>query len=236
MPRSACPHCGYALQAIDLIPILSWLCLRGRCRNCKVPISFLYPLIEAITALACVGLYWVYGLNASALLIMMTAPFLIALVVIDFEHYILPDSLNVILASLWFCVLIVKMLAGAISYSDAGWACVYGSSSAFIYAFIAWLTGQTMKLILKKEALGFGDVKFFAVAGLWLGVPYLSYFLMLAGICGIVIGLVYRLVFKNQYFPFGPALIVSYYCLLITKGLLTAEKSGVLYVPFPFLR
>jgi leader peptidase (prepilin peptidase)/N-methyltransferase len=214
MSRSACPHCGRTLSAIDLVPLFSWICLGGRCRTCRAPIGWSYPLTEALAAAACIGIFLVYGLTPASLGIMLAVPFLVALLVIDLRHFLLPNSLNLILGVLGFVMLLTgytPWLADTALPSRL----IQGVAGAVIFAVSSWLIGFVMKKILKKEALGFGDVKFFAVAGLWLGPGALPLFLMFSGVFGVIIGGVYRMLTKEMYFPFGPALIVAFYGLIL---------------------
>jgi prepilin signal peptidase PulO-like enzyme (type II secretory pathway) len=214
MPRSACPQCGATLGVFDLIPLFSWIFLGGKCRACHAPIGWVYPAVELATALGCVGLFFGWGLSALSLLAMLAVPFLVALTVIDFRHLILPNTLNALLAGLWAVFIAAAFMTGA----DPAGVVHYlfmGLTGGFCYGLLSFLLGLLVKIWLKKEALGLGDVKFFAVAGLWLGLPLLPAFLMAAGILGVIMGSVYRIVIKEAYFPFGPALIAAFYLLLL---------------------
>jgi leader peptidase (prepilin peptidase)/N-methyltransferase len=212
--RSACPHCNTTLQVLDLVPVFSWLFLGGKCRYCKAPISIKYPATEVATALACIGVFTGCGFTPQSLVIMLAMPFLIALAVIDLKLFLLPDSLNAALGLLWPVYLMAGILEGR-SWPASGLLVLNGMGSACLYTALSFGLGWIMKKVLKKEALGFGDVKFFAVAGLWLGIAWLPYFLILAGILGVILGIGYRIVIKSAYFPFGPALIASFYILLV---------------------
>jgi len=89
---------------------------------------------------------------------------------------------------------------------------------AAIFAFVSWALGFVLTKILKKDSLGFGDVKVFLVSGLWLGLYMLPYFMILSGVLAIIIGLFWRFHLKKQVFPFGPALITALYGLLLFEG------------------
>lgn len=209
--RSACPHCGYTLRVRDLVPVFSWLWLRGQCGQCRAPISPMYPLAELAVLGGFLSVYFGFGLDWPYLALYLLVPVLVALLFVDIEHYILPDGL--VLAAgilgalhwglLWFHALVDERTL--INIYLAG---------AFVYGVLAWVLGATMSRVLKKEALGFGDVKFFAVAGLWLGVSNLAYFAMLSGVLGVVLGLVWKKAGKGEVFPFGPALIIALFVLL----------------------
>jgi prepilin signal peptidase PulO-like enzyme (type II secretory pathway) len=213
--RSRCPSCQKQLRFLDLIPLFSWLMQKGRCRYCKASIPARYPLIELAVFLACMAVYSQWGLTGQGFLIMMCVPFLAALFVIDMEHMILPDQLT--LACLALGIGFIGLQA-----FESGWQEIFlthVAGGAVLYSLFAWGLGALMKLILKKDALGFGDVKFFSMAGLWLGVGQLSAFLILSGVMGVVWGGIWGLMKKERVFPFGPALILTFYfCLLAQKA------------------
>ncbi|MCC7304804.1 MAG: prepilin peptidase [Alphaproteobacteria bacterium] len=211
--RSACPHCNAVLKARDLVPLFSWIFLRGRCRACGQKISAEYPLTELASVLACLGIYWSFGLSFHAFLLFACIPFLLALLVVDIQHMILPDLLVTCLGGLG-----LLNLAGEIIFSNPvtfpGGA-LDSIAGAFGYGFLAWGLGWIMEKVLKKEALGFGDVKFFIVAGLWLGLSHLGLFCILSGLLGVLVAIIWKIAKKGPVFPFGPALILSLYFLLI---------------------
>ncbi len=213
--RSSCSACGKALTAIDLIPLLSWAVNKGQCRQCGSKVSVFYPLQEICSALLCLGIYAAFGMTVQALIIIFTIPFLIALFLIDLEHKRLPDILVIIVASFG---LIRLAYIGASNGLDISIYLIEYGAGAVVFSFIFWLMGMLTGKILNKQALGLGDVKFAAASGLWLGLSNLSYFLILSGVLGVAIGLVWKYIVKEAKFPFGPALILSLYILLLTQG------------------
>ncbi len=214
--RSACPQCKANLSALDLIPVLSWCLSGGKCRHCSNKISSRYPLTETVSGVLCVLVYLVFGLNISSLFLMASVPFLIALCVIDLKHMILPNQLVFILVGIGGARLLYWLSLGEdLQAADLLTVYVVG---AFAYGFLSWFLGFVLTKILKRNSLGFGDVKFFIVAGLWLGLYALPYFMILSGTLAIVFALGWRVVFKQDVFPFGPALIVSFYSLLLLQG------------------
>jgi prepilin signal peptidase PulO-like enzyme (type II secretory pathway) len=203
--RSSCPSCGHALGVRDLVPLFSWVFLRGRCRYCKAPIGLRYPLIEGTTMMLCVVVAMLHGVGVPGLVLMVAMPFLVALLVIDMDHMILPDQLNIILFVLGiFYIFVFDPFRIEIALMGA-----------VLYAGLLWVTGWIMRALLKKEAVGFGDVKFFAVAGLWLGPWMLPFFLCLSGVAGVVFGLIWKSMRRGVVFPFGPALIASFIFFLL---------------------
>lgn len=212
--RSACPHCHHTLSALDLVPVLSWLFLRGRCRYCQAKIGLFYPAIELICLAACCLLYWVHGFTPVSVLMMVAVPFLLALVVVDFKYMILPNSAVGGVAVLGAAALVAEYAAGHLSL----WAAGAYIAAALIYGGFSLLMGFVVSRVLKKEALGMGDVKFFAVAGLWLGLGAFPAFCILSGVLGIVIGGLWQKITGKPVFPFGPALIAALYALWLIDG------------------
>lgn len=210
--RSACPKCNHNLGVFDLFPVVSWVFSGRKCRYCSTKIPARYPLLECFSAVACLGIYSVFGFSIESLICIASVPFLISLLMIDLEHFILPNQLVLAVFSLGSVRLGYAAFMGVsiLPY-------IYG---AFFFAFLSWFIGFAMEKVLKKEALGFGDVKFFCVAGLWLGVEILPYFLMAAGILGVIFALIWQKINKSALFPFGPALIASLYILLLYKGVI----------------
>ncbi|MDB5490512.1 MAG: type fimbrial biosis protein prepilin cysteine protease PilD [Micavibrio sp.] len=205
--HSACPSCGHPLRLLDLIPFFSWVALRGHCRYCGAGIGWRYPVIELLTLALCVIINLIFGITPAGLVLMLAMPFLVALVAIDLEHMILPNQLNLILWVLGVAYICVTR--------DGGAGLQSALLASLIYAVLSFVTGWAVSRVLKKEAMGFGDVKFFAVAGLWLGVSALPAFLMLSGVAGVVMGLAWKIIWKRERFPFGPSLIVAFLLCLI---------------------
>ncbi len=212
--RSVCISCGRVLSVADLVPVFSWVFLRGKCRQCGAKIPTRYPLTELGVVLACLGAYAVFGFQAQTFFIMATVPFLAALLVIDLDHMILPDQLVMIVGVIGAAKLLYEVFFGA---GGPELAAAYAGAAVF-YAVLSWLLGYGMGKLLKKDSLGFGDVKFFAVAGLWLGFSGLPAFLILSGVAGVVFAVIWQRIKKEAVFPFGPALITSLYAVLLLQG------------------
>lgn len=218
--RSRCPSCQRVLSFFDLVPLVSWIAFRGRCRHCRAPIGIRYPLIEACVLVACLTAYGAWGFTAQTFIIMAAVPFLVALVVIDLEQMILPDSLQLIVGALGFAFVIVQAFAAAsISGNAPAMVVFFHLCAGAGFAFVVWVAGRFVSFIKKKDALGFGDVKFFAIAGLWLGGLWLPGFMIFSGISGLVCGLAWRLKHPDRRFPFGPALIFAFYACLLLQGM-----------------
>ncbi|MYE33378.1 MAG: prepilin peptidase [Gemmatimonadales bacterium] len=158
-PRSRCPACGATIRWRDNLPVLSWLLLRRRCRDCGVPISWRYPAIEVATALVWGGMAWAYGASPTALAGAVLFTLLIGIAVIDARHYIIPDEL-----SLGGCA--AGLALSALPGSTTPLAAVAGAALGFaIFYLVGWLGEK----VLRKPALGGGDVKMMAMVGAFLG-------------------------------------------------------------------
>ncbi len=215
--RSACPSCGHVLGIPDLVPVFSWLFLRGRCRHCGARIGWRYPLIELFTLLLCIGFYLSYGFSIPVLALFFLAPVVVSIADIDFGYKIIPDGLNLSVAALALAGLGAQgFLSGdpADLMAEAGLLAmqgglVYGAAAAALRWGVMW--------VMKREPMGLGDVKFFAAAGMWLGpeLETLSHFLLLSGLYGVFLALLWKKIRKEAAFPFGPALVAAFVTLLL---------------------
>ena len=208
VPRSACPHCGHPISALENIPLVSWLWLRGRCRDCRAPISARYPLVELLTGLAsgCVAWHFLPGWPLyGALLLTWT---LIALTFIDLDKMLLPDQLT--LPLLW-AGLLLNLLGGLASLQDA----VIGAIAGYL---LLWSLYWSFKLLTGKEGMGYGDFKLLAALGAWLGWQSLPLILILSSVVGAVVGITLMLLRRHQQgnpIPFGPYLAMAGWIALI---------------------
>ncbi len=204
MVRSRCPKCKKNLGLIDLMPVLSWVLSLGKCRHCQQKISFFYPAVEIITACGFLLVYLRFGLSVDFLIISLLFFCLLVMLVIDLQHYILPDSMQICVFALgiiWHFLqgtALADVLYGAAAGLAVGCALKYG------YIFLK-----------NQDGLGLGDVKFLAIAGMWLGLENLPVYFFLSGVLGIITGLLWRLAGRGRVFPFGPALIIAMLLLLI---------------------
>jgi leader peptidase (prepilin peptidase) / N-methyltransferase len=204
-PNSACPKCGTAINAYDNIPILSWLALRGKCRNCKAPISPRYPAVEMLTALIYVLVYWQIGFSAFLPVVLVFVSTMVALIFIDSEHMILPNVITYPLMIFSFLVrvgfpsffdgsYIADLNSWPISQISLFHPIVQSLVGALLGALVGggflWLVGEVWKRLRGVEAMGFGDVKMMAAVGALLGwrLTFLATFL--GAFSGALIGLV----------------------------------------------
>ncbi len=207
--RSACPSCRTVLGFADLVPLFSWVFLKGRCRHCGARIGVTYPLAELACVAGCLGIFAAHGLNGPSLLMMLAVPFLVALLVIDLRHRIVPVHLVVILAGIGLCYLLAAFPlpdGGLIVAGRLGFGLV-----CFMVASGACLIGERW---LSRVGVGWKEVKILGVAGLWIGLEGLPLFCIAAGIIGALLGFLSRYVKKCPPVSLGPALILALYVVL----------------------
>ncbi len=184
MPNSACPNCKNAIKPYDNIPILSWLVLRGKCRNCKEPIAWRYPAVELLTALVFCLVYWQFGLTPYLPVALAFSAAMISLVFIDSEHMILPNVITYPMFAIALFIRVVFPLVFADNYfSDTLFApmtWMYGFpawlvslAGALLGALVGggslWLIGEIWQRLRGVEAMGLGDVKLLFGIGALLG-------------------------------------------------------------------
>lgn len=199
IPRSACPHCGHKITALENIPIISYLVIGGKCTGCKAPISIRYPLVELITCLLSAGMIWHFGSGIAGLSAMFFTYFLIAMTLIDADTQLLPDDLT--LPLLWLGLLVnlngtFTSLPSAVIGAVAGYLSLWS---------IYWL----FKLATGKEGMGYGDFKLLAALGAWMGWSMLPVIILLSSVVGAVVGIALIIMSKmgkNTPLPFGPYL------------------------------
>jgi len=201
-PGSSCPACQHKITALENIPVISYLFLKGRCKSCNVKISPQYPLIEILTGLTTAYITWHFGFSPQTLFAVLLTWALICLSVIDLEHSLLPDDIT--LPFMWL-----------------GLACnIFGVftdiTSSLIGAMlgysILWLIFMGFKVITGKEGMGYGDFKLLALLGAWLGWQSLPLIILLSSIAATLIGIImilFRGRDKSVAFPYGPYLAIA---------------------------
>lgn len=202
VPASHCPKCGATVRAWDNIPVISFVILRGRCRQCKTPIHWRYPLLELLSAVIPVVCLMVFGFTGAALAYSVLLWFLLILSSIDIDHMLLPDQLT--LPLLWLGLL-GSITVLPVSPTDAIAGAVIG------YLFL-WSLFWVFKLLTGKEGLGYGDFKLLAALGAWLGWQMLPLVVLLGSLSGAVIGISLMLIKRQQQgtpIPFGPFLALG---------------------------
>ena len=201
-PRSACPHCGHQITALQNIPVFSYLALRGRCAGCGAPISARYPIVELLTGLATAYAAWRYGATLAGAGAMIFLWAMIALTFIDADTQLLPDSIT--LPLLWLGLLL-NVNATFVDLSSA----VIGAVSGYL---VLWSVYWLFKLATGKEGMGFGDFKLLAAIGAWLGWKILPLVILLSSLVGAIVGIGLIVLAKRGRevpIPFGPYLAAA---------------------------
>lgn len=208
-PRSRCPHCGHGIRAVENIPVLSWLFLRGRCAGCAGPISVRYPIVEAATGILTAVTVLHLGLGWAALAASVFTWALIALTLIDLDHQLLPDSIT--LPLLWLGLLVAL---DGILLVDAESA-IIGAAAGYL---VLWSVYHAFRLLTGKEGMGHGDFKLLAVMGAWLGWQGLPVVILLSTGVGAIVGIgliLARRGRRDRPIPFGPFLAAAGWLALL---------------------
>jgi leader peptidase (prepilin peptidase)/N-methyltransferase len=217
LPESSCTKCGKAIAAYDNIPVLSWLILRGKCRNCKTKISPMYPAVELLTGLLFVACYFAFGPTVDALKWATFSAMLVVLTITDLRERILPDVVNFFgvgagllfsfftksadgtamwLAKRWFDF---PPPQPVLSFADAILGAAVGSG-------LLWVVAEGYFRLRGREGMGLGDVKMMAAVGVFLGLKRTLMTVLAGSLLGSVIGIVLISLSKkdrNYELPFG---------------------------------
>ena len=203
--RSFCPECNTPISPYDNIPVLSYLLLRGKCRHCSATISVLYPLVELATAGIFLFLYYHFGLTLEFLLALTFVSVLLPISIIDAQHYIIPNTLIVTGLILGFGIVCV------IAYQRADvWYLLIRLIGAVAGGTALWLVAVIGSAILRKTAMGGGDIKLMALNGLFLGAwPELAMVIAFSALSGAIVGttlIVSGVKSRESPIPYGPFL------------------------------
>lgn len=201
-PGSKCPSCGTRLGAWDLIPLLSFLLLKAKCRHCGVSVSCRYFLVELLTGIIFVSIYLRYGLIWQTPIFWILASILIAISFIDYEFHIIPNGL--VLTGL-----VAALAANTAGYNTSFLDGVYGLA---VGAGFLGTVALASLLILKKEGMGGGDIKLMAMVGLFIGWQATLLALMLSVLSAAFVSLLLmalRLLKRGDHIPFGPFLAIG---------------------------
>jgi len=198
-PGSHCPRCGHPIRFYDNIPIISYLVLKGKCRDCQASISIQYPLVEGITALGSFLLFLRFGPSVAYLIYFVFLGALILITVIDLYHQIIPDVIS--LPGIGVGLLASLILPGITFWNSLVGALVGGGSLFIVATVYQWL--------FKREGMGGGDVKLLAMIGAFLGWKAVILTILLSSFIGSVVGILIILIKGKDFkyaIPFGPFL------------------------------
>ena len=219
--RSRCPACGHALSAPDLVPVFSWILLRGKCRYCGAKVSVRYLVTELLFALLTLLCLLRFDLTVLCLRNWIFLCCLFCLSLVDLETMVIPNGCLIVAVCAWLA---------ALPLLRPGWRVILNSLiAALLFGGGILLLSLLMDRLLKRESLGGGDVKLLAVTGLYLGIVGSLFQLILACVLGLVFVLVRRRAgSKREPFPFGPAIAAAAYLVLLWGGAVINWYLGLL--------
>lgn len=200
--RSVCPNCNSMIRFYDNIPVFSYLWLKGRCRHCNTPISFRYPLVEAIAGLVALSVFLTFGLTLEGLIYFIFITSLLIITFIDIDHKIIPNVITIPGIPIG---LLLALGLPAVTFVDSILGLLAGGGSLFI---VAW----TYSLLTGKEGMGGGDIKLLAMIGTIIGWKGVLFTIFVSSAAGTLVGIPVMLVKgKNMKFavPFGPFLSIG---------------------------
>ena len=207
-PASHCPKCRSKIKPVDNIPLLSFILLKGRCRNCKSKISIQYPIVELLTGLIYLIIYLTYGLSIQSLIYIILSSALIIIAFIDLNEQIIPDVISLPGIVIGF---ILSFFVPYISFINSSLGVVVGGG-------IILVIGLAGSVIFKKEAMGGGDVKLAAMIGAFLGWRYIIISLFLGFFLGALAGIVLilsKIKNREDVVPFGPFIVLGSFITLL---------------------
>ncbi|MDB5812424.1 MAG: prepilin peptidase [Betaproteobacteria bacterium] len=202
VPRSACPACAHPISALENVPLLSYLVLRGKCKACHTGISPRYPFVEALTAALSGYVAWRYGFSWHTLATLVFVWALIALAFIDLDTFYLPDDIT--LPLVW-TGLLANMAGLFVDLQSAVTGAIVGYLSL-------WLVFWAYKLATGKDGMGYGDFKLLAAIGAWLGWKMVPVVILLSSFVGAIVGIslmIFARHGRDVPIPFGPYLVLG---------------------------
>jgi leader peptidase (prepilin peptidase) / N-methyltransferase len=208
LPLSRCSACKTEIKPYQNIPVISYIVLKGRCGQCRQPISMRYPAIEVFTFLVSVVIAWHFGCTMQTLAALILSWSLIALSFIDIDEQLLPDSIT--LPVLWLGLLLSLFDVFADTYAS-----IIGAVAGYL---VLWSVYHLFKLATGKEGMGYGDFKLLALLGAWLGWQYLPVIILLSSLVGAIIGSLLIILGgrdRNLAIPFGPYLAAAGFIALL---------------------
>lgn len=207
-PPSHCPNCNHRLGASELIPILSFIFLKGKCKHCRQKISAFYPIFEFLTGLLFVISYIIFGPTKEFLLAITFVSLLIIIVVSDYEFMIIEDSVLIffsilLFAEIWWVNGLTKAL--------------YSLLNGILAFFTMWALKKFGDFLFKKESMGGGDIKLLFIFGMVLSYPIAILSIFLGSLIGLPISLIIMAKKKAHIIPFGPFLALGAIILFFTQ-------------------
>ena len=209
VPRSRCPSCGQLITALQNIPVISYLLLRGKCANCKKSIGARYPVVELMTALLAATCAWHFGVGWEALMAIVLTLMLLPIAMIDADTMYIPDSIVLPLMWIGLGMSLFHPMPGADTLFIAPKDAIVGALAGYLSL---WSVNKLFKLVRGTDGMGYGDFKLLAALGAWLGWQHLHIIILMSAVVGAVVGLT-MMAFRNHErsvpIPFGPYLAAA---------------------------
>lgn len=207
-PRSHCPKCNYTLKFYDMIPILSYIFLKGRCRNCHAKISVFYPLMELFTGILFAVSYYSFGFSYELIMALLLVSLFIIIVVTDLNYYIIPDGVNIFFGiAIFITNILIHGFPGACRYA------LYGLIM-FLFMYALMKIGN---FLFKQESLGGGDIKLLFVLGMTMPLALSFLGLTLSAFIALPVSLFLYIKKKDKVLPFGPFLVAGFMIIYLLK-------------------
>jgi leader peptidase (prepilin peptidase)/N-methyltransferase len=201
-PRSRCPQCGNLIVWYDNIPVISWLALGAKCRHCKLPIPWRYPLIELSVACIWVAAAWKYGYHLETLRAAVFGTILLGIAVTDAREYIIPDEFSIggTALGILFAFAVLAISSPADPHALAWPQALIGAA---VGVGLLWAVAYLGSKAFGKDAMGGGDIKMMAMIGAFLGWEGVLLTLFLGAVCGTIVFLPLKLAGRDKLVPFG---------------------------------
>lgn len=207
-PRSHCPICNHKLTPLELIPILSYIFLGCKCKNCKNKIPIFYPLVELFTGILFSVSYYSFGFTLDLVLCLIVSSLFVIIIITDLNYYIIPDEINIFFGLAIFILNIFKYgIFGAFKYVLYGFI-------MFIFMYLLMLLGNKL---FKEESLGGGDIKLLFVLGMTVPIILSFFGVALASFIALPVSLIILYKKNDKIIPFGPFLVGAFLIIILLK-------------------
>jgi len=206
-PPSHCPMCNHRLKSRELIPVVSYIMQKGKCKNCKEKISPFYPFFEALTGILFVVSYLIFGTSLEFLISLIFVSTLIVVIISDYQTMIIPDEVLIVGGILLLITYLIKDPVNV-------WIPIVSGIACFL---IMWLIKIMGDIMFKKESLGGGDIKLMFIIGMALGIPMGLFSIFVGSFIALPFALFILFTKKENLIPYGPFLSMGALILFFTQ-------------------
>ena len=213
-PSSHCPNCNHKLKFYELIPVLSYVFLRGKCKKCKKRISIAYPFFELLTGILFLIAYLVFGNSLKFIIAITFISVLIIISISDIKHYIIPDEVLIVGFIILLIEFVINTYVNDLSFLAGIIKPVLNGAGAFAILYLFKVMGD---FVFKKESLGGGDIKLLFIIGFVLGFDMAIVTIFIASFIALPLSIVSLIKNNNNVLPFGPYLSIAAIIILLTQ-------------------